>query len=101
MFLTRPLRRDYSTWGPWFPGTYTGLLHRGGTVPVELTGPAGRVTQPGSDLPYTGMDPSDPATWTRQYNPQPGMIALLNFDGAVPNRTQTTGLARPPKGRRG
>jgi hypothetical protein len=32
--------------------------------------------------PYLGMDPSAPATWVRPYNPQPGMIARLNFDGA-------------------
>ena len=32
--------------------------------------------------PYMGMDPSAPATWVRPWNPQPGMIALLNFDGA-------------------
>jgi len=34
-------------------------------------------------LPYTGLDPSDPATWVRPYNPQPGMIARLNFNGAA------------------
>lgn len=32
--------------------------------------------------PYNGMDPSAPATWVRPWNPQPGMIARLNFDGA-------------------
>lgn len=32
--------------------------------------------------PHLGMDPSAPATWTRPYNPQPGMVARLNFDGA-------------------
>lgn len=32
--------------------------------------------------PYMGMDPSAPATWVRPWNPQPGMIAQLNFDGA-------------------
>jgi hypothetical protein len=35
------------------------------------------------------MDPSDPTSYVRPYNPQPGMIALLNYDGAVPNKTQT------------
>ena len=33
--------------------------------------------------PYMGMDPSAPATWVRPYNPQPGMVARLNFDGAA------------------
>jgi hypothetical protein len=32
--------------------------------------------------PYLGMDPSAPATWVRPWNPQPGMVARLNFDGA-------------------
>ena len=32
--------------------------------------------------PYNGMDPSDPVSWVRPWNPQPGMIAQLNFDGA-------------------
>jgi hypothetical protein len=34
------------------------------------------------DQPYLGMDPSAPSTWVRPYNPQPGMVARLNFDGA-------------------
>lgn len=32
--------------------------------------------------PFLGMDPSAPSTWVRPWNPQPGMIARLNFDGA-------------------
>ena len=32
--------------------------------------------------PFMGMDPSAPVTWVRPWNPQPGMIARLNFDGA-------------------
>jgi len=32
--------------------------------------------------PFLGMDPSAPVTWVRPYNPQPGMVARLNFDGA-------------------
>lgn len=35
-----------------------------------------------NDQPYNGMDPSAPATWVRPWNPQPGMIQQLNFDGA-------------------
>lgn len=30
--------------------------------------------------PYVGMDPSDPGTWTRPYNPQRGMFARLHDD---------------------
>lgn len=39
--------------------------------------------QPSNGRPYTGMDPSDPSTWSRPWNPQPGMIGYLNFDGAA------------------
>lgn len=32
--------------------------------------------------PFLGMDPSAPVTWVRPWNPQPGMVGRLNFDGA-------------------
>jgi hypothetical protein len=32
--------------------------------------------------PYVGMDPSDPSTWQRPFNPQPGMFARLHQDHA-------------------
>jgi hypothetical protein len=28
---------------------------------------------------YLGMDPSDPTTWIRPFNPAPGMISWLNW----------------------
>lgn len=28
---------------------------------------------------YLGMDPSDPSTWPRPFNPAPGMISYLNW----------------------
>jgi hypothetical protein len=63
--------------------TMTGLF--GGSPGAGPVGPV-----PGSGgMSYNGMDPSDPATWVRPYNPQPGMIGRLNYDGAAPNRTQT------------
>jgi hypothetical protein len=40
------------------------------------------------------MDPSDPITWVRQYAPRPGMVALLNFDGAKPQDAQTVSKAK-------
>lgn len=47
--------------------------------------------------PYMGMDPSAPTTWVRPYNPQPGMIARLNFDGAkLQGDTPTGGVFRNP-----
>jgi hypothetical protein len=41
--------------------------------------------------PYMGMDPSAPVTWVRPWNPQPGMVARLNFDGAKMQATTPTG----------
>jgi hypothetical protein len=81
---------------PWAP------LHRGGSVQLtEMYGPAGLVGPVGStDHPYVGMDPSDPVTWTRPYNPQPGMIAQLNFDGAYPNSGQVISGPAPRRRRR-
>ena len=91
----QPMRRSFPRrWSQWHPhvcGTRNGSLVRGGAMSqVAMYGPAGLVGPVGStDQPYTGMDPSDAVTWVRPYNPQPGMIAYLNFDGAVPNQTQT------------
>lgn len=60
-----------------------------------VTGPL-PVTRPGQ-LPYTGLDPSDPTTWTRPYNPQPGMVARLNFNGAsLQGSTATGGVWKNP-----
>lgn len=65
------------------------LLRGQGPVMAALYGPAGLVGPVGAtDHPYCGMDPSDPVTWVRPYNPQPGMVARFNFDGAYPNRGQ-------------
>ena len=70
-----------------------GCVRQGWTVPLmQMYGPAGLVGPVGStDHPYVGMDPSDPVTWVRAYNPQPGMVAYLNFDGAQVNPSQTGG----------
>ena len=97
MRVTKPLHRQrYDRWHPYACGTDIATGLRGGSVAlVQLGQPAGVVSQPCSDHPYQGMDPSDPLTFVRPYNPQPGMIAYLNFDGANPNVTQTTG--GPPR----
>jgi hypothetical protein len=74
----RPFTRGYhhyhqlvsiSGWG--------GRPTRGGVVtvvPLPVGLPGGQ--------PFMGMDPSDPLTHVRRWNPQPGMVARLNFDGA-------------------
>jgi len=38
---------------------------------TTMTGPA-----------FKGMDPSDPSTYVRAWNPAPGMIGYLNWDGS-------------------
>jgi hypothetical protein len=50
--------------------------------------------------PYCGMDPSNQSTWVRQYNPQPGMIGRLNYDGAaIQGDTDMGGVWSNPAGR--
>jgi hypothetical protein len=89
--MTRPFTRRAHPTHPLVWMTGGGPLLRKGTVPlVTMYGPAGIVGPVGAtDHPYMGMDPSDPTTWTRPYNPQPGMIGQLNFDGAKPREEQT------------
>jgi hypothetical protein len=55
----------------------------------RITGPL-PVAIPGA-MPFAGMDPSDPLTYVRPWNPQPGMIARLNYDGSQAQATQPTG----------
>ena len=57
-----------------------------------------------ASLPYTmsgpgfkGMDPSNPVSWVRPWNPAPGMIAYLNFDGARQQGSTPTGTQRGPQ----
>ena len=66
-------------------------------------GGAARVTVPlpaavgGTDMPFAGMDPSNPLTYVRPWNPQPGMVARLNFDGAQAQAyTDTAGVQGNP-----
>ena len=60
----------------------------GAALAYSLSGPA-----------FKGMDPSDPLTYTRPWNPQPGMIAYLNFDGAQSQGRTPTQLQRGPQSR--
>jgi hypothetical protein len=89
--MRRPFPRGYATWHPHVSACPPNSMQRGGAmVMAQLYGPGGLVGPVGStDNPYVGMDPSDPVTWVRPYNPAPGMQAQLNFDGANPNQTQT------------
>jgi hypothetical protein len=48
---------------------------------------------------FKGMDPSNPVTFVRPWNPQPGMIAYLNFDGAALQGRTPTQVQRGPQAR--
>lgn len=59
--------------------------HRPAAVPARggLAGGAVLLTMPpgnwaGTGYGWLGMDPSDPRTWPRPFNPAPGMIGRLN-----------------------
>ena len=58
-------------------------------LPYNMSGPV-----------FKGMDPSNPATYVRAWNPQPGMIALLNFDGAQAQARTPTQVQRGSQARR-
>jgi hypothetical protein len=53
-----------------------GLL--GGAVSLSARSPVG-MARGGTGYGYLGMDPSDPQTWPRPFNPAPGMISWLNW----------------------
>ena len=75
----RPFRRTWDPWHQFVSGWGHGDFIHGGAL--ALGGPAGPVSRgDSSGLGYNGMDPSDPGTWVRQYNPAAGMCARFNFD---------------------
>lgn len=47
--------------------------------------------------PYVGMDPSDPGTWSRPYNPQRGMFTRLHADQEAAARKSHAGRGRATK----
>jgi hypothetical protein len=69
--------------------------------PVDIRGAAVRQSVANMSGPlYQGMDPSNPATFVRPWNPAPGMIAYLNFDGAAMQAHTPTQIQRGPQSRR-
>lgn len=83
------------------------VFYTGAAGPRPGSGGAPHVTVPmpmaipGTDNPFSGMDPSNPATYVRPWNPANGMIARLNFDGAnMQQDSSTGGLWRAPAHRR-
>ena len=91
--LTRPVHVT--------PGS---LMGHGGD-PRPLAGGAPAITRPlpqsiPGQQPFAGMDPSNPSTWVRPFNPQPGMVARLNFNGAAAQGdTEMGGLWGAPASR--
>lgn len=89
---TRPFRRGYGT-GPLAAGVNITLTTGqrpgcGGALSTPWLQPYGKDT-----AVFAGMDPSDRSTWIRPWNPQPGMIARLNYDGAqTQGDTEMAGL---------
>lgn len=58
------------------------------SVPLPVLAPGGR--------PFAGMDPSDPLTYVRPWNPAPGMIGYLNYNGAAMQGSTDTGTRSNP-----
>jgi hypothetical protein len=87
--LTRPIYRSYGEERPSGPWLHWDRPAAGGAPAV--TRPVVLDTQ---GRPFLGMDPSDPATWTRPWNPAPGMIVFLNFDGAKQQGRTPTQIQR-------
>lgn len=96
--LTRPVTRGYGTVhhpAVTFSDGFAGRPCHGSAPslaahPWSMSGPA-----------YKGMDPSDPSTWIREWQPSGGMISYLNFDGArYQDYTPTGGVQRGRQSRR-
>ncbi len=97
-----PVSRPVSGHGRRYTGT-AGHRYRPVTRPVRPgTGGAPYITAPlpfstPSGTVFAGMDPSDPSTYVRRWNPVPGMIGRLNFNGAaVQGNTDTGGVYSNP-----
>lgn len=98
MRITKPFIRAYSTTHP-VPHVTDGIPVRPAARVALVMAPL-PVGQPGN-LPFDGMDPSDPVTYVRPWNPRGGMIAYLNFDGAaLQSTTPSGGLQRGRQQRR-
>lgn len=95
MRMTRPFARRYALRHPHVTVTEGGVFPRGGTVGLA----SWMSTDAGPS--YKGMDPSDPRTHVRRWNPQPGMIGYLNFDGAAMQGRTPTGGVQQGSQRRG
>jgi len=98
MRVTRPITRAWGHRHPVVLATPGGRPLPGGTVGITHA-----MTFTDAGPSYKGMDPTDPATWVRMWNPAPGMIARLNYDGAAFQGRTPTQVQRGSqrRGRRG
>lgn len=55
----------------------------GGAVRLNTAGRTG-IRRGSTGYGYLGMDPSDPTTWPRPFNPSSGMIGYLNYRQVTP-----------------
>ena len=82
--VSRPFRLNNSAGHEVYQRPFLGSAPPLAPLPWSQAGPG-----------YKGMDPSDSLTYVRPWNPQPGMIGYLNFDGAQrQDRTPTGGVQR-------
>ena len=98
----RIVRRPFNGWGIHNHRTI-GLTPGTPDRPVNAYSAAMRLSVTNMSGPrFQGMDPSNPATFTRPWNPAAGMIDYLNFDGAsmqahTPTQVQRGSQARARK----
>lgn len=89
--MTRPIRRGWPTHHPVGYGGGVAEHGCGGALvmtPLPVPG--------GGRFVFCGMDPSAPETYVRPWNPQPGMIAYLNFDGSQVQGHTSSGITPGP-----
>jgi hypothetical protein len=95
----RIIRRPFSGWGMHNHRTI-GMIPGAPDRPVNAYSAGMRLTVANMSGPmFRGMDPSDPTTFTRPWNPAPGMIEFLNFDGASMQAHTPTQVQRGPQSR--
>jgi hypothetical protein len=92
MLTRRAVAHQYGA-GGYYPAPYH-VAMPAAAYPDEGRPACSRSTTPPAMLfayyhgprPYVGMDPSDPSTWSRPYNPQEGMFGRFHADQAAAAR---------------
>lgn len=97
LIMRRPIRGHGRAWRT--PVEITAGFSGPPSIAPHSSGPAAALAYSMSGPGFKGMDPSDPLTYTRAWNPQPGMIGYLNFDGAQEQGRTPTQLQRGSQAR--